>query len=75
MIIISTSSPSSVLSLSSISYKRINGSIPRGLYPGGDFLKSFDVETFAKILLLMVLATFGFLNFLTQVNFQSDEWQ
>ena len=74
MISIYSYSPSSFLSPSFIKYNLIAGSIPRVLYLGGDLIEGLDFEGFAEFLLLMDLAIFGFFNFSTQVDFQSDEW-
>ena len=76
MTIISASYLYLVLSLFSILYKQISGSIPRGLFPGGDFPLGLYVEAFTVfIFVLMELAIYDFFEFSMQVYFQLDEWQ
>ena len=66
-------SPSSALSPSSISYKRINGSIPKYLSPVKGLPLCLSIEDFTVFIrTLMVLAILWLLKFSTQVNFKSN---
>ena len=48
----------------------------QGISPQEEALaKGLDVEDFDELILLIVLSIFVFLNFSTQVDFKSDEWQ
>ena len=67
--IISTSYPSSLLSPSSSSYKRIAVLILKVLSPDGGFPKGLADEALTDIFLQTFLPCFGFLTFSTQVDF------